>query len=268
MPIADLREEVAEAIHSAKTDLDRALAELDRIPAFDPAAIAFVAHAMSNYMNVTNAMLDLLRRALSDHPDPEVLGWIEGLHHVSDLTHQTVARLFRVYAPDKIPLRFEDVDLEVLMQRACAYHRPSATQRGVEITFHTQGLIPRVWADRVAVAVVADNLLSNAVKFCNPGGRVDVQVVPGPGGVVCGVWDSGPGLTPLLQARLFERSTPGQLPAAEPLPPMGYGLLVSKAFIDRMGGRIWSESEPGHGACFSFRLPYRRIETTESGRRT
>ena len=256
MAIVDSREDVAQAIQSAKADLDQALLELDRIPAFDPAAISFVAHAMTNYMNVTDAILDLLMGTLEGHPDPEVPGWLEGLRHVSTLSHQTVARLLRVYRPAEIPLRFEYMNLDVLMGRACDFHRARAAQKQVEIVFQPVGQVPRVWADRVAVAIVADNLLSNAVTFSNPGGRIVVQRLPVPGGAVCTVCDNGPGLTPLMQARLFERGdVPGSPPPVEEH-PTGYGLMVAKAFIDRMGGRLWSESEPGKGACFSFRLPY------------
>jgi len=262
--IADIREDVAQAIENAKADLDQAILELDRIPAMDPAAVAFVAHAMSNYMNVTDAMVMLLRGALGDHPDPEVLRWLDGLHHVSELSHQTVGRLLRVYSPGETPLRFEYANLEVMMERACAYHRPSAGQKNLEIVCHSVGYVPRVWADRVAVAVVADNLLSNAVKFSNQAGRIVVQLVPGPGGVVCTVCDCGPGLTPLMQAQLFERgAVPGDRTPGDGH-PVGYGLLVAKAFIDRMGGRMWSDSEPGKGACFSFRLPYQPAPTPGS----
>jgi signal transduction histidine kinase len=254
--IVDLRQDVAQAIEDAKEDLDKALAELDRIPAFDPEAIAFVAHAMSNYMHVTDAVLSLLKGALADHPDPEVQTWLEGLHHVSELTHQTIGRLLRVYEPGEMPLRFEHMRLEPLVERACDYHQRSAVQKGVAIACQYTGDIPRVWADRVAVAVVLDNLLSNAVKFSHAGGKIDVQILTGPGGAVCSVHDNGPGLTPLMQAQAFERGDISGYPAQHGQRPTGFGLMVSKAFIDRMGGRMWSESEPGKGACFSFRLPY------------
>jgi signal transduction histidine kinase len=258
--IADIRHDVAQSIENAKLDLDRALVELDRIPTLDPSAVAFVAHAMSNYLSVTDAVLGLLRDALANHPDPEVLGWLESLHHVSDMAHQTVARLLRVYEPAEMPLKFEYVRLERLIERACDYHRRSATAKQVEITCKYPSDLPEVWADRVAIAVVADNLLSNAVKFSYRFGRIDVALEAGPGGVICSVRDHGPGLTPLLQARLFERGeVPGHPPPSDQH-PMGYGLLVAKAFMDRLNGRLWSESQPGEGATFSFRVPFHARE--------
>ena len=262
MGIADTRRDVAQAIENAKADLDHALGELERVPTFDPSAVAFVAHAMSNYMNVTDAVLGMLKGALSSHPDPEVAAWLEGLHHVSDLTHQTVGRLLRAYEPREMPLRFDYMKLETLMERACAYHRRSAAQKDLKIVCHYPASLPRVWADRVAVAVVADNLLSNAVKFSHAGGEIDVEISTAPGGAQCAVCDCGPGLTPLMQARVFERGASGRNgTSTHPADHVhGYGLTVAKAFIDRMHGRLWSESEPGKGACFTFRLPYQPPE--------
>ena len=256
--IAGMRKDVADAITHAQAHLDRALADLDRLPAFDPAAVSFVAHAMSNYMHVTDAMLGLLKSALWDHPDRDVRTWLDGIQHVSELTHQTVARLLRVYEPSEIPLKFEYAQIDVMMERACAYHRRGADQKRITLECRTVGDVPRAWVDRVAVAVVADTLLSNAVKFSHAGGRIDVVIMPGPGGVVTTVRDSGPGLTPLAQARLFQRGDPDDPidGGASAFMPNGQGLLVAKAFVDRMRGRLWSESEPDKGAWFSFRLPY------------
>jgi len=256
LSILNIRNDVAHAIESAKLDLDRALVELDRIPALDPAAVAFVAHAMSNYMHVSEAVLNLMKQSLADHPDAEVIGWLDALHHVSNMAQQTVARLLRVYEPGQMPLKFEYIRLERLVERACAYHLPSASAKQVQIVCHYPDDLPDAWGDRVGVAVVADNLLSNAVKFSPAGGKIDVRLEAGPGGLICSIKDCGPGLTPLAQVRAFERGeVPGHPPPVSDH-PSGYGLLVAKAFIERMNGRLWSESEPGQGACFSFRMPY------------
>jgi signal transduction histidine kinase len=256
MTANDSRAQIALAIENAKADLDRALFELDRLPAFDASAIGFVAHAMNNYLSVTEATLELLRSALRDHPDRDVATWLEGLGHLASLMQHTTGRLLRVSAPDTFLLKPEYVNVPVLMERACDYYRKSAERKQVQITCRTVGDVPLAWADRVAVAVVADNLLSNAVKFSNHAGEIHVQVMADPDGIVCTVRDYGPGLSHADQARLFR---PGVTLGAAPTggePSTGYGLAVAKEFIDRMGGRLWCESEPGQGARFSFSLPY------------
>ena len=257
MPI-DHRDRVAESIEHAIADLAEALDELDRIPAHDGATIGSVAHAMNNYLSVTDATLGLLGHALRDHPSPEVGTWLEGLRRLGIMMHHTVERLVRSSAGTEFQMVPDYVDVPLLMQRACGYYRPSAQQKQLAISCQAVGDVPRAWADRVAVAVVADNLLSNAVKFSNDGpGVIAVQIMPGPGGVVCSVRDNGPGVDPILEAQLFPRgalSTTTLTSTGQR--SWGFGLAIAKELIDRMGGKLWLDNDPGRGACFSFRLPY------------
>jgi histidine kinase len=255
MTTSDPRQLVAESIGNAIMELSDALAELDRMPVNDMSTIGFVAHAMNNYLSVSEATLDLIRQAVSDGPGGDVATWLDGLRHLGNMMQHTVGRLLHVSAPESFPLKYECVNLPVLMERACEYHRRNAQQKQLQIVFRTIGDVPPAWADRVAVAVVADNLLSNAVMFSDPGGEIVVQIMPGPGGVVCSVRDYGPGLTTLAQAQLFHGG-PATPSSKSGQPSGGIGLTIAKELIDRMGGRLWSDSGAGQGATFSFRLPY------------
>ena len=255
MSTVDSHARVTESIENAIADLSLALVEMDRLADSGP-TIAWVAHAMNTYLSVNEATLDLLKRHLGDNAGPDVARWLDGLRHLGNMMHHSMGRLLRTSTPAEFPLKLEYVNVPVLMTRACEYYRPSAGHKQLNIVCRTIGDVPLAWADRVAVAVVADNLLSNAVEFSNPRGEIVVQVMSGPGGVVCSVLDNGPGLTPVQQAHLFDRSARkggGSVPEAGPI---GYGLIIAKEFVDRMGGRLWSDSEAGRGACFSFRLPY------------
>jgi signal transduction histidine kinase len=142
------------------------------------------------------------------------------------------------------------------MERACDYHRRSATGKSLSITYRTVGVVPNVWADAVAVAIIADNLLSNAVQHSHPGDEVLVQISPAPGGVVCSVRDYGPVLNDGDKVRQFDRGVVSEPAHDDDERLSGYGLTIAKHFVDRMGGRLWSETNLERGACFSFRLPY------------
>jgi signal transduction histidine kinase len=166
----------------------------------------------------------------------------------------TVSRLLRA-SPAEFPLRFERVDLAVLIDRGCDHHRRLARERNLEIVCRAAGDVPPVWADRVATAVVADVLLTNAILASSPDGDIVVQIVSGPGGAVCTISDNR-GLSPIQAARLLEFSTdPGPLPTDVEGHAV-HGVAIAKRFVERMGGRLWSESEPGRGTTMSFRLPY------------
>jgi signal transduction histidine kinase len=255
MTTRDPRLHVAESIENAVAELSNALAELDRIPVYDHSVIGLVAHAMNNYLSVSDATLGLIERAIPD-PPREVATWFEGLRHLGTLVQHTVDRLLCATPPEEFPLKAEYVNVSRLMERACEYYRPRARDKQLEIVCRTVDEVPPAWADRVAVAIVADNLLANAVRFSCPGSQILVQVMPGPGGVVCCVRDHGRGLTFLEQARLFEHAAaPGPLPTDVDA-ATGHGLAIAKQLVDRMSGRLWAESEPGHGASFFFRLQY------------
>ena len=118
-------------------------------------------------------------------------------------------------------------------RKACEYYQRVADRKQLKIACTAVGDVPPAWADRVAVAVIADNLLSNAVNFSKTGDTIEVQVMADPDGVVCTVRDHGPGLSEFEQAKFLQRSAPIGT-AAENREPAGFGLRICNEFVDRM----------------------------------
>jgi signal transduction histidine kinase len=246
--IGDPKARVAASIEKAQADLERALADLDRLPVSDPAAIGYITHALNNYLTVATATVELLQLSLHNQAQPEITAWLDGLHHLADLMHHTVGKLLPASTPLAFPMKPDLVNLSLLLERACQYY----------LICQSAGEVPLAWADRVAVAVVADNLLSNAIKFSPSGRAVEVRITSDPPHVVCRIQDQGPGLSLEDQQRLSRSQFPlGDIPRGEH-PSTGFGLAIVTDFLDRMGGTLSYESEDGQGACFTFRLPTAR----------
>src|SRR5262249_5525246 len=109
-------------------------------------------------------------------------------------------------------------------------------------------------ADEAQLAQLAQNLLSNAVKFRGAlPPRVEVSAEPAGGSWLFSVRDNGLG----IPARDLERIFGGfeRLHPAAERPGSGLGLAICKRIVERHGGRIWAESEPGRGSTFYFTLP-------------
>jgi len=113
--------------------------------------------------------------------------------------------------------------------------------------------LPLVSVDLHLMRRTLSNLVDNAIKFTPDGGRVRVWArrdeEQAAGAVVVGVTDSGPGIPPERQERLFEMYQAGSSTVAR-RPGSGIGLAFCKLAVEAHGGRIWVESEPGQGSTF------------------
>src|SRR5581483_3584971 len=108
------------------------------------------------------------------------------------------------------------------------------------------------------------NVVSNAIKFTERG-SVAIRVENSPGrdgkeGILFRVVDTGIGIPPDKQNVIFEPFRQADESTTRRYGGSGLGLSISAALIERMGGRIWMESEPGRGSAFYFTAPLPRAE--------
>jgi signal transduction histidine kinase len=253
----DVRTRARSSIEAAQTELGKALADIEQLRTVNPTLVGLVAHALSNYITVTAATVEMLQISLRDCDDPDVPIWLEGIGHATDLMQHSVSRLVTLATPSDFPLKLDYVNVPVMMERASEYFRRRAGAERLQITCSTVGQVPLAWGDRVALAVVADNLFAHAVRVSKPHGTIRVQVMAQPGYVVCSIADAGPGLTAEERAALFQPimttaagASEGDEDANGPL-----GLAIAHEFIRRMDGDLWCESDGVQGAVLSFRLP-------------
>src|SRR6516164_3247680 len=124
---------VASAIARAQADLAEALSELEKFPAFEPGSVPFVAHALNNYLAVIGGTVELLAMHLGDNADAQVRVWLEGLRHATDLMTRTVGQLVNASATGEGQLWLEQVDLPLLVRRACSYFQRVADRKSIRI---------------------------------------------------------------------------------------------------------------------------------------
>jgi light-regulated signal transduction histidine kinase (bacteriophytochrome) len=117
----------------------------------------------------------------------------------------------------------------------------------------THDPLPTARADLAQMILLIQNLLGNALKFSAGTPRVHVSATERNSEWVFSVRDNGIGIDPGQVHRLFTLFQ--RLHTEEEYPGNGVGLATCKKIVDRHGGRIWIESEPGKGATFYFSLP-------------
>jgi len=112
-----------------------------------------------------------------------------------------------------------------------------------------------VMADSTQLMQLFQNLIGNAIKYCKdhpPEIYVSAELVDGDW--LIGVRDNGIGIDPNDRRRIFEIFE--RLHAAEnEYAGSGVGLAICKRIVERHGGRIWVDSQPGEGSTFRFTIP-------------
>ncbi|MCS6944576.1 MAG: ATP-binding protein, partial [Sutterellaceae bacterium] len=152
--------------------------------------------------------------------------------------------------------RIGQVDVREIVNQALAQMSQMFKDKGVRLQAQLppQPVLALADADRLLQVLL--NLLSNALKFCRPEiGEVQVVVSRDQNAVRIDVRDNGPGVRPEDLPYIFDKFRQGGDTLTAKPPGTGLGLHISREIIAHMGGRLWVESEYGHGACFSFTLP-------------
>jgi signal transduction histidine kinase/CheY-like chemotaxis protein len=141
---------------------------------------------------------------------------------------------------------------DVLVQ-ALSLVRERAALHGIRLTLDATAIGP-VTADELRLKQVLLNLLSNAVKFTPDGGSVDVRAWRNGDAVEVTVTDTGIGIDPADQGRIFDSFQQGERSASSS-EGTGLGLTLSRRIIELHGGRLWLSSAPGEGSTFGISIP-------------
>lgn len=223
--------------------------------------VNFVMQLLDRYLQAEDATLPVAE----DVTIP--VGIIQGLKRARDLLERTnrqfkrqerlINDLLDLSRVDvgKLDFRFETCDFIAIAQDST--DEQQATNPGRSILFSAPEHPLPVWADADRLVQVADNLLSNAIKYSEPGTPVAVRVSAEEGFARYEVKDEGPGLSPEDQEQIWQRyyRVDGVLHQTGSGPGLGLGLFISKTIVERHGGEVGVESEPGKGSTFWFRVP-------------
>jgi signal transduction histidine kinase len=132
--------------------------------------------------------------------------------------------------------------------------RERATLHAITVTVDIADDVGTIEADELRFKQVVLNLLSNAVKFTPDGGKVSVRAYREGDELVVTVTDTGIGVPPEDQERIFESFQQGRRGAPKE-EGTGLGLTLSRRIVGLFGGRMWLDSTPGVGSTFGFSIP-------------
>jgi signal transduction histidine kinase len=215
--------------------------------------MGIVSHDLGNSLSAIGLQCRILERAGTTDVE-QVARHTATIRQLVDQMHRLRQDLIDVVSIEagRLAIELEDQPVEPILHEAFDTIGTLAQGKDLEVRREVEADLPRVRADRQRLLQVLSNLLGNAVKFTPSGGQITVQARRVGGMVELGVLDSGPGVSPEDVGRVFDafwRKQRGERGGA------GLGLAIAKGIVERHGGTIWVESEPGSGSAFRFTLP-------------
>jgi signal transduction histidine kinase len=254
----DVQERTRE-LATALAALDERSRELEAASRHKSEFLANMSHELRTPLNAITGFSQVLRKGLFGEINAKQSEYLDDIlasaHHLLSLIDD-VLDLAKVEA-GQIELRVAPFSLPETLERGVVIVRERALKGDVRISLSTGPGVGTVVGDERRVTQVLFNLLSNAVKFTPPGGSVDVGATRLDGAVHVSVHDTGPGIAPEDQDRIFEEFQQAEA-GKEQREGTGLGLALSKRLIELHDGRIWVDSEPGKGSTFTFTLPVPR----------
>jgi signal transduction histidine kinase len=244
-------------------ELQRVLAELSRKGRQLEVAsehkshfLANMSHELRTPLNAIIGFSQVLRQRLFGPINEKQEEYLDDIlssgHHLLSLIND-VLDLSKVEA-GQVELEVATFSLREALERGVVMVREPATKHGVRLSLELAPGVDLVEGDERRLRQVIFNLLSNAVKFTPEDGSVIVATSRVDGEVRVSVTDTGPGIAPEDRERIFEEFQQTEV-GVQQSEGTGLGLALSKRLIELHGGRIWVESELGHGSRFVFTLP-------------
>lgn len=157
------------------------------------------------------------------------------------------------------------VDWPPMVKKSVEDNRIAGSQKQIIVNFKPPtNPLPKISVDPVRINEVLNNLISNAVNYTQNGGTIEVGTYQDKDQVITYIKDNGRGIPKDAQQHLFTKffRVQGALDTSSNSKGTGLGLYLSKSIVDLHHGKIWVESEEGHGATFYFSLPIISDEVT------
>jgi PAS domain S-box-containing protein len=213
--------------------------------------MATLSHELRTPLTSLRMAGDLLARA--EPPLPSEAGSLvetirEDVTRLDDLA-QRLLDLSRSRAMS-IALEREPVLVGNLVERMSRLFGVQARERGIRLDAEVPAQDLHVSADATKLSWALSNLIGNALRYTPQGGTIRIDAAAAGEMVRISVSDSGPGIPAEKRERIFERFAQGEDSGSA-----GLGLAIVRDVVQAHGGRIFLESEPGHGSRFTIELP-------------
>jgi PAS domain S-box-containing protein len=237
------------ALKTSEENLKLANADKDKF-------FSILAHDIRSSFSGLIGLAQFLNNELDDLEKPKVKELVEKINYSvrSIFTFiENILEWSRIQS-GRMEIKPKEFSLTDLIIEVIAINRAGLTKKNIKIEFDKSKEF-NVFADENMISVVLRNLVSNALKFSYPGSIINMHLTKKDSIVEFGIKDEGTGIRETELDQLFKINSSIAKSGTENEQGTGIGLILSKEFIEKNGGKINAESEFGKGSLFTFTLP-------------
>lgn len=222
--------------------------------------VATVSHELRTPMTSIKGYADLLLLGAAGEVTEQQQRFLGTIKTNADRLSVLVNELLDISRIDRgvVKLNFQPTDVEEVISSGLAHLRGRIEndKKDIHISSEIAPGLPLINGDFDKITQILNNLLDNAFNYTYPGGSVRVSAKADGDGLVISVADTGVGIPPENQSRIFERFFRGEdNQLVMETSGTGLGLSIVKEYVKMHDGQIWLESAPGKGTTFFVRLP-------------
>jgi signal transduction histidine kinase len=253
---------LAADVNRMNDELRRLYGELETASRHKSDFLATMSHELRTPLNAIIGFSEVLQEQMFGELNERQLAYVndvlEAGRHLLSLIND-VLDLAKIEA-GRMDLELSEVDIPDLLRGAVSMHSERADRGRIALSLHTEPEEIQITADERRLRQIVFNLLSNAIKFTPARGRIEITALAKNGQVEIAVADTGPGISHADIESIFEEFE--QTSEGKQAEGTGLGLPLSRKLVELHCGRLWVESQPGHGSTFRFTLPVRQETTT------
>ena len=230
--------------------------QLEEVSQHKSQFLANMSHELRTPLNAILGYTELMADGAYGEPSEKMMGVLKRLEsngrHLLGLIND-VLDLSKIEA-GQLVLELSDYSVQDIAQTVRSTLEPLAADKKLAFKVEVAPDLPPGRGDGRRLTQVLINLVGNAIKFTDAG-EVAIQAEANNGSFYVSVRDTGPGISPADQAKLFQEFQQADNAITKKKGGTGLGLAISKRIIEMHGGKIWVESQPGQGSTFAFTLP-------------
>ena len=218
--------------------------------------LANMSHELRTPMNAILGYTEMILDGIYGEPSEKLAGVLSRVQtngkHLLGLIND-VLDLSKIEA-GQLTLSLGDYSIKDMVHNVFGVVESLAKNKDLALKVDVPPQLPAARGDERRLTQVLLNLVGNALKFTDHGG-VTIKAVASLDSFTVSVTDSGPGIAPADQAKIFEEFQQADSSTTKEKGGTGLGLAIAKQIVEMHGGRLWVESELGKGSTFQFSLP-------------